>query len=126
MIWWKRSTLLRGHSIALFIKLFGDHQSPDHAFPIDEPGKVPAFYRDSDQEASQFEQELWTNFWKLADDPAYRQSKGVRIANPESPQGPFEPGNIYPISLEAKGGLNMTHEPVEGIYLDAMKRRGGE
>src|SRR6478609_3231264 len=32
---------LRGRSIALFDKLYGDRQSPEQAFRIDEPGKIP-------------------------------------------------------------------------------------
>src|SRR3954447_10906569 len=31
----------RGHSIALFTKIYGDHQTPQHAEMIDSPGKIP-------------------------------------------------------------------------------------
>src|SRR3954451_16236135 len=36
---------LRGHSIALFTRIYGDQQSPASAMNIDEPGKVPDIYR---------------------------------------------------------------------------------
>src|SRR5438270_7687574 len=32
---------LRGHSVALFHRLFADDQPPDDGFPIDEPGAIP-------------------------------------------------------------------------------------
>jgi hypothetical protein len=117
---------LRGHSIALFHRLFGDKQSPENAFPIDPPGKAPAIYQpDPTAPLAQanFEKELWQNFWRLADDKDYRQSKGVRIANGQGIWGPFSPDRLYTITLDADGGLNLTSEPLKGIYKDALQQR---
>lgn len=113
---------LRGHSIVLFHRLFGDKQAPEQAFMIDEPGKVPEVYKSADHRVAEFEQELWSNFWRLTTDEQYRQEKGVRVANPESPWGPFEPDRLYTITLEADGGLNITSEPLKGIYREALKQ----
>ncbi len=106
---------LRGHSIALFTRLYGDKQAPEAADPIDEPGIVPPVYRGADQKVSEFEMELWKNFWKLADDPAYREQMGVRVAQGEGVWRPFEPGFMYTLTLESNGGLNITSEPIKGI-----------
>lgn len=114
---------LRGHSIALFTKIYGDKQSPAEARWIDEPGTIPAAYRGADPRVSRFEMELWQNFWKLAEDPVYRERHGVRIANGQGLWGPFEPDKIYTITIEADGGLNMTSEPLKGIYREALKRK---
>jgi hypothetical protein len=116
---------LRGHSIALFQRLFGDSQSPDRAFPIDEPGKIPEIYRGSGNAAGQmaFERELWQNFWRLADDKEYRAGKGVRVANGQGIWGPFSPDKLYTLTLDSDGGLNLTSEPLKGIYREAMKQR---
>ena len=114
---------LRGHSIALFTKIYGDKQTPAEAKPIDEPGTIPAVYRGADPRVSKFETELWQNFWKLAEDPAYRDKYGVRIANGQGLWGPFEADKIYTISIESDGGLNMTSEPLKGIYREALKRK---
>jgi hypothetical protein len=103
---------LRGHSIALFAKLYGDRQRPDQGFVIDEPGKIPDYYRGADPEVSPFETQLWQNFWKLADDPAYRQQMGVRVPNGEGPWRPVYPGQLYTITLESDGGLNITSQPI--------------
>ena len=115
---------LRGHSVALFTKIYGDKQSPDQAAPIDEPGTIPIVYRGADPRVSRFEMELWRDFWKLADDPAYRKEKGVRVANGQGLWGPFEADKLYTISIESDGGLNMTSEPLKGIYREALKRKG--
>ena len=64
--------------------------------------------------------ELWKNFWQLANEPAYREKMGVRIAQGEGVWRPFEPGNLYTITLESNGGLNITSEPVKGIYKELL------
>src|SRR5688500_19888587 len=52
---------LRGHSVALFTKIYGDKQSPAEAQRIDEPGTIPSVYRGADPRVSKFELELWQN-----------------------------------------------------------------
>jgi hypothetical protein len=113
---------LRGHSLALFKSIYGDRQAPATAPAIDTPGKIPAFYRGTDPVVSDFETELWSNFWRLADDENYRKAKGVRVAQGEAVFLPFQPDRLYTIKLETNGGLNMTSEPVKGIYQEALKR----
>jgi hypothetical protein len=112
---------LRGHSLALFTRIFGETQDPAHAFPIDEPGHIPAIYRSAQPEVEPFEHELWDNFWKLAGDPAYRASMGVRVAQGEGVWGDFEKGWLYKLSLESNGGLNLVNEKIKGIYQQALK-----
>lgn len=114
---------LRGHSVALFQRLYGDHENPADAKRIDEPGKIPDVYRGADPRVSTFEMELWQNFWRLADDAQYRQEKGVRVANGQGVWGPFEPDKLYTITLESGGGLNIHSEPLRGIYREAIKQR---
>jgi hypothetical protein len=113
---------LRGRSIALFTRIYGETQNPANGFPIDEPGKIPDIYRGADKSVSRFEQDLWTNFWKLADDPAYRDSMGVRIAQGEAVWRSFEPGWLYTLTLESNGGLNISPERIKGIYREALKQ----
>jgi hypothetical protein len=114
---------LRGHSIALFQRIYGDHENPADAQRIDEPGKIPLVYRGADPRVSEYELELWQNFWRLADDAQYRAEKGVRVANGQGVWGPFEPDKLYTITLESDGGLNIQHEPLKGIYREAIKQR---
>lgn len=115
---------LRGHSIALFTKLYGADQTPSHGFAIDPPGRVPDYYRGTDPVISTFEQDLWKNFWRLADDPSYAKAHGVRVANGQGVWGPFKPNRLYTITIEANGGLNLSSAPVKGIYRELLKRNG--
>ncbi len=128
-----RNDPLRGHSIALFRRLFGEAQSPEKAWRIDEPGEVPEVYKGKSSadgarsaQSAAFEKDLWQNFWRLADDKDYRTEKGVRVANGQGIWGPFSPDKLYTITLDADGGLNVSSEPLKGIYREAMKARFAE
>ena len=115
---------LRGRSVALFTRLYGDTQSPAQGYPIDEPGQTPEVYRDPDPNVQQFQHELWRDFWRLADDVDYRHQMGVRVAQGEGLWRPFEPDHLYTITLESNGGLNVHSEPLKGIYREALKANG--
>jgi hypothetical protein len=112
---------LRGHSIALFTRIYGDKQPPANAWQIDRSGDVPEIYRDADPRITEFEQNLWRDFWRLAEDESYRKEKGVRVATGQGVWGMFEPGKLYRITLETDGGLNLTSTKIPGIYKEALK-----
>lgn len=114
---------LRGHSIALFTRIYGDRQSPAAAAVIDRPGEIPDVYRTADPKTAQFEIDLWKQFWRLADDETYRKEYGVRVANGQGVWGPFQPEKLYTITLESDGGLNIASEPIKGIYLELLKNK---
>ena len=115
---------LRGHSVALFTRIYGENQSPAEGFPVDVPGEVPEAYRTTDPAIGEFQKGLWRNFWKLADDPSYRATMGVRIAQGEGVWRPFEPDRLYTLTLDCNGGLNIRSEPLKGIYAAALRHRG--
>src|SRR5438874_565999 len=112
---------LRGHSVALFTRVYGENQPPEKGFRIDEPNQVPDVYRGGDAYVSDFEKELWSNFWRLADDEAYRKDMGVRVAQGEAVWTKFSPDKLYTLTLETNGGLNITSSPLKGIYREALK-----
>ncbi len=114
---------LRGRSIALFTRIYGDHQSPANAFAIDREDQIPAVYHLADPKVTEFEMKLWREFWNLTRDQAAREAYGVRIANGQGVWGPFEPDVLYTITLESDGGLNITSEPLKAIYREALKQR---
>ena len=99
----KQNDPLRGHSIALFTKLFGNHQSPDNGSTIDTPGQIPNYYQGIDPRVSQFESDLWKNFWQL--------TKGSRAAGKKrrcaSPTAKGYGGIANPISC-TRSRLNLT------------------
>jgi hypothetical protein len=117
---------LRGHSIALFTKIYGENQRPADAMMIDAPGAIPAVYRGADPKTSEFELSLWKDFWKLYEDENYRKSRGVRVeggVGGHSVWGPFKPDRLYTITVESAGGLSMTSAPLKGVYREALKQR---
>jgi hypothetical protein len=114
---------LRGKSIALFTKIYGEEQKPADAAMIDPPGKIPDIYRAAEPQVTEFEMNLWRDFWKLYDDESYRIAKGVRTSSGHGLWGIFKPDRLYTITIESAGGLSLSSEPLKGIYREALKQR---
>ncbi|HYO10365.1 MAG TPA: hypothetical protein VER17_15455 [Tepidisphaeraceae bacterium] len=114
---------LRGHSIALFTKIYGDHQRPADAQMIDPPGRIPDIYRGAEPQVSEFEMSLWKEFWRLYEDESFRKSKGVRTASGHGLWGIFRPDRLYTVTIEPDGGLSLASEGLKGIYREALKQR---
>ncbi len=114
---------LRGRSIALFTRIYGDHQTPEQAEMIDAPGKIPEIYRGADPRVEPFEQSLWNDFWRLYSDENFRAEHGVRTSSGQGVWGPFEREKLYTITLEADGGLSLTATPLKAIYREALRSR---
>jgi hypothetical protein len=121
----KQNDPLKGHSIALFTRIYGEKEKPEDGQPIDSPGQVPEIYRSADPDVVRYEQGLWQNFWKLLEDASYRQDKGVRVAQGEALWWPPEVGKLYTISIESDGGLILQSKPIPAVYREALKRVPG-
>ena len=111
---------LRGKSIVLFTRIYGSATPPDEGALVDEPGRIPRIYRGSDPRISQFEQQLWDDFWKLMADTEFANARGVRVAQGETVWGIFEPQKLYTITLESAGGLSLTNRPLDPVYQEAL------
>lgn len=116
---------LRGATIALFTRMYGDATAPEQGTPIDVPGEIPAAYAGADPKVSAFEMELWKDFWKLAHDETARKTRGVRAVVGQGLWEPLKPETLYTVTLEAAGGLSLTREPVKGVFRQAMRQAGG-
>lgn len=97
---------LRGQSLCLFRRLFGEFQQPNDGIQLDAPGEAPTVYGGRDVTAA--EQELWRDFWNLANDPKSAAKLGIRAAHGEAPSMKLAPGGVYKITLRASGGLTFT------------------
>lgn len=104
----ERGDHLRGRSLYLFERVFGEHQEPAQGFRLDEG--VPIAYRVNGQGGapSKFEQELWADFWKYALDPQAARAKGIRVAQGEAVRTKLRLGMVYRLTIEAAGGINVT------------------
>jgi hypothetical protein len=117
----KEGDPLRGQSIMLFTRIYGANQAPADGFPIDEPGSIPQIYCGIDPKISDFEQDLWKNFWSLYNDKDARDARGIRGLHGEGLWGHFDLNHIYTITLRPDGGT-ITEEPVEPIYQSALSK----
>jgi len=101
---------LRGKSLLLFRRAFGDKQKPAEGTPLFRTGSgdppIPERIQ-VDAQPSEFERQLWTDFWKLANDPTKAREAGVRIAQGEAPHVKAAQGQVYKLTLRASGGLEM-------------------
>jgi len=93
----------KGQSVALFRRLFGDQQNPKWGFALapdmNEPTKdVPGDARHAD---------LWKRFWEIVDDPALAKRYGIRVGQCEAPSVPVRSGQVWEVTLDAVGGLNL-------------------
>jgi len=102
---------LRGRSLHLFRRVFGEYQAPADGFPIDAAGEdgVPDALRVG---AGEFERSLWKRFWEFAADPDGAAKEGVRVAQGEAVYLRLEVGRTYRLTIEADGGLNLKAAPI--------------
>ena len=94
----------RGTSIALFRRIFGDLQVPEEAPMLDSAGSLPA---EAATEDRVIEEQFWDRFWDLVDDTELATRYGVRVAQCEAPAVPLRPGQVWQVTLDAPGGLNL-------------------
>jgi hypothetical protein len=94
----------RGASLAMFRRIFGDCQAPESAPDLDRAARPPITQAGP---AAALQDELWAKFWELVDDPQLAAKYGVRVAQCEAPAVPLQPGQMWEVSLDAAGGLNL-------------------
>lgn len=103
---------LRGKSLALFRRIYGDRQQPAEGFPVDPEGDVPSVYR-VQPDPSPLERQLWAGFWDYARNPVLAARDRVRIAQGESVYQPMLKGDIWTLTLQNNGGLNIKLQRTE-------------
>lgn len=97
---------LRGKSLALFRRVYGEHQKPVDGYAIDPAGQIPDVYRVNPM-PSDLEKKLWSRFWDYATNPALAKQEGVRVAQGEAVYAPMRKGDTWTITLQNNGGLNL-------------------
>lgn len=102
----EQGDIQRGTSLCLFKRIFTDQVKPADGYSLDEIGMRPQAYGRGGK-MSEFEQELWKDFWQIANDPDKAQAKGIRAANGEAISIKVEAGKSYNIELRASGGLSV-------------------
>ena len=103
------SDLLRGTSICMFRRMYGENQKPSDGVPIDSSTTHPMAMGD-EEGPDPFFADLWVQFWEYANDPALAATKGVRATHGEAPFIEMRPGKSYRVELRASGGLTLVAE----------------
>ncbi len=106
---------LRGASICLLQSIYGDNQAPSEGEPLDEVGTRPIAYGKGAM--SEFEAQIWEDFWELANDPEKADQMGIRAASGEAPFIRVREGMTYKLELRASGGLTLTPEPRSNLQM---------
>jgi multidrug efflux pump subunit AcrA (membrane-fusion protein) len=96
----------RGSAICLFRRLFGEHQEPHDGFTLDPVGVRPLAY--GRRGASEFERQLWHDFWNIANDRARAAELGIRAAHGEAVATRLKLGQSYRVLLRASDGLSIS------------------
>jgi hypothetical protein len=105
----ERGDALRGSSICLFQRIFGEGQKPSEGARLDPVGLRPRAYGGDELVDPQFE-DLWRRFWDYANEPELARAKGVRAVHGEAPFIELRPGKSYRLELRASGGLSIRPE----------------
>ncbi len=101
----ENADLERGTSLVLFRRIFGEMQQPIDGFPLDEVGSAPKAYLRGGQ-MSDFEKQIWDDFWAIANDPARAERLGIRAAHGLALSMKVQKGKSYTVQLRASDGLS--------------------
>lgn len=96
----------RSTTLCLFKSLYGDAQKPMDGFSLDKAGTRPGVYNRGGQ-ASDFEQQIWSDFWNIANDESKSKALGIRAAHGQSVIIEARAGKQYKILLRASDGLSI-------------------
>ncbi len=97
---------LRGKSLALFRRIYGEHQNPFEGYAVDPAGDVPDVFR-VDPNPNPFERRLWSRFWDYVSNPGLAAAEGVRVAQGEAVYVRMRKGQQWSLTLDNNGGLNI-------------------
>ena len=105
----EEADLHRSTSLVLFRRVFGSDQRPSDAFALDREGTRPGIYGRGGR-MSEFERQIWSDFWAVANDVDKQAELGIRAAHGDAPSIKVEVGRTYRITLRASDGLSVSVE----------------
>jgi hypothetical protein len=112
----ENSDLDRATAIALFQRIFGEHQDPAEGFQLDTVGVRPSAYARG-TEMSDFERKIWSDFWLIANDSQRAAELGIHAASGAAVSMRVEEGKSYEVSLRSTGDI--TIRPLEAAAAPA-------
>jgi hypothetical protein len=119
----EKSDIDRATSIALFQRIFGEHQEPAKGFQLDTVGTRPTAYARGTQ-MSDFEKKIWDDFWLIANDQKRAQELGIDAIQGKAVAIRAQPGKSYEIKLRSTGDI--TIRPIESKAPAAAEAKNGK
>jgi hypothetical protein len=112
---------LRGKSLLMFRRAFGDHEKPIDGAPLyRQVGEAPIPETlQVDSTPSEFERQIWERFWQLASDPEAARVQGIAVIQGEAPHIKPVQGQVYKLTLRAAGGLDIQPRLPAAVLGDA-------
>jgi hypothetical protein len=103
----ENSDLDRSTAIALFQRIFGEHQDPADGFHLDTIGTRPSAYaRGTDM--SDFERKIWNDFfWLIANDSQRAAALGIHAASGAAVSMRVQAGKTYEVELRSTGDISI-------------------
>jgi hypothetical protein len=100
--------MFRNATLCVFKGIYGDLDQPAGAQSLDQSmsnSAVPAGYADS--EVNDFERQIWSDFWSIANNRDKQEKFGIRGAHGQANNIQVEQGKTYVIDLRASDGLTL-------------------
>ncbi len=102
----EQADLDRATAICLFQRIFGEFQQPQDGFTLDQVGSSPTSYARGGK-VSEFEQQIWNDFWTLASDRKKAAKIGIRAAHADAPSTQVRAGVTYELELRSTGEFTL-------------------
>ena len=111
----EQADALRSASMCVFKGIYGDLDGPNESQPLDDDSSegYPVAYSAGDR--SEFADQIWGDFWRLANDEVSQKELGIRAAYGQANYMRVEPGKTYRVNVRSSGGGSL--EPVEELSL---------
>ena len=110
----QKGSELQGKSAYLFLKIFMLNGSKTEEHSLTETYQIPDGYKLPNIQ-SDYEKNLWENFWSVALDPKKRDAHGIKNAQIGAPGAAFYPGIVYTLQIEHDGGIRIDSQPIPRI-----------
>jgi hypothetical protein len=103
---------LKGKALLLFRRIFTNRVRPDDGYDLDREGVPPELYA-SRTAVNDFERDLWTRFWAVANSETLAKKAGVKAMHGQAICGRLEPHRVYTLLMRSTGELVLP--PPNGI-----------
>ena len=104
----EQNDALRSASLCIFKSIYGNIDGPEGSKALDTSSidDFPAVY--GDDERTKFEQQIWSDFWTIANDPSSQEDFGIRAIHGQANYLKIEAGKTYEVSVRSSGAASLT------------------